>query len=190
MIPVIVDSISNAYLSPDYMCIEILPFCLHSDYKVLLAEDFAERVLADKPEFIEDNNFVNSLYAQIKNKSRKTIKAVQFTDLHVDFDYAVGSDSQCNGLLCCRDYNGYPTEPERQAGEYGSYKCDLPEKSFRSMLDYVRDEINPEVIFWTGDNAPHDIWSVTNEEAALGIVNMTKIIKDQFESTHTSIFPI
>lgn len=43
--------------------------------------------------------------------------------------------------LCCRPENGFTTDPERAAGEWGNYRCDLPHKVLVHMLEYVKEEI-------------------------------------------------
>ncbi len=40
---------------------------------------------------------------------RPTLSMVQFTDIHIDLDYAVGSNKNCPDILCCRAENGFPT---------------------------------------------------------------------------------
>jgi hypothetical protein len=84
------------------------------------------------PESSKMNNALNLIYSNIRGATtpRKTIKAVHFSDPHVDTVYRIGADSKCNTYLCCRDENGYPTEPERKAKEWGSYLCDLPVQTF------------------------------------------------------------
>ena len=79
---------------------------------------------------------------------------MHFTDLHYDNRYVAGTDVLCNLPLCCRAVNGFPTDPARQAGPWGNYI----ESSIRSMLQFIKSDIKPNMIFWTGDNAPHDMW--------------------------------
>ena len=53
---------------------------------------------------------------------------MHMTDVHLDSYYAVGADWNCtNTYLCCRNEDGYPTDPARQAQPWGAYLCDLPE---------------------------------------------------------------
>lgn len=61
-------------------------------------------------------------------------------------------------MICCRDYCGDPATPEDEARKYGEYGCDVPIPTFEKMLEYVNTEIKPDVIFWTGDVPPHDMW--------------------------------
>lgn len=32
------------------------------------------------------------------------------------------------------------------------------------MFEYIRDEIKPDVLFWTGDMSAHSVWENSNEE--------------------------
>jgi len=59
-----------------------------------------------------------------------------------------------------------PSGEQILAGTWGSNAgglCDLPKETFDNMLEYVVNEIQPDVIFWTGDNSAHDIWKNTVE---------------------------
>jgi len=73
-----------------------------------------DRIIFRKPPSIENNDFLNKLYGQIKDaaaksgKPRKTIKAVHFSDPHVDAKYKIGADNACSDLLCCHYENGQP----------------------------------------------------------------------------------
>ncbi len=50
---------------------------------------------------------------------------------------------------------------ESPAGFWGSLNsCDLPIQTFDLFLKEV-SAINPDLIIWTGDNTPHDIWQQT-----------------------------
>jgi sphingomyelin phosphodiesterase len=118
------------------------------------------------------------------------VKAVHFSDAHVDSLYRVGADSQCSTYLCCRDENGYPTEPSRQASKWGSYQCDLPQATFDSFLDFVKTAIKPDFLFWTGDNSPHNVWSNSEEEVIQSTQGITKNLKDAFGTAPVQIFPI
>jgi len=43
---------------------------------------------------------------------RKTISVIQFTDVHLDLEYKVGTNILCNNVICCREEDGYPEDPE------------------------------------------------------------------------------
>jgi len=127
-------------------------------------DDYATAILASKPDSIKDDDFVNKLYKQIKAdpNPRETYKVLHMSDIRMDFDYTPGSLWMCGSDgMCCRPENGYPEDPELQAGNWGSYECDLPEKTLQSFLNHVRDEVKPDFVVWTGDNSPHDTWKNT-----------------------------
>jgi sphingomyelin phosphodiesterase len=121
--------------------------------------------LASKPESLADDDFINSLYRDIANDTseRSTIRIVQFTDLHIDLNYKVGSNSVCDDVLCCREENGMATDPTLAAGVYGSVSfCDVPISVLDKMTEKV-NELAPDTLFWTGDVAPHDQWNYSQE---------------------------
>ena len=49
------------------------------------------------------------------------------------------------------------------AGYWGSIaKCDLPFQTFELFLKDL-SAMNLDLIIWTGDNTPHDIWQQTQD---------------------------
>jgi hypothetical protein len=89
MAPIIIHVLANSFLESDYMCAEILGICSTPVYTKEYAKDYVDAMLATKPEIIQDNNYVNSLYAKIKAdpNPRPTFKAVHISDLHMDYSY-------------------------------------------------------------------------------------------------------
>ena len=61
-------------------------------YTILEIEDYAKKILADKP--------VNPPKA--KKNSGKEFKMLWLADIHMDFEYEPGFNSQCNEPQCCR----------------------------------------------------------------------------------------
>ena len=110
------------------VCDEFLGFCSSPTVDTLEIEDFNARVLADKPAETLDNEYVNNLYKQIHAdpNERKSLTFLHMSDVHLDTEYAVGSNNDCGSYLCCRAEYGFPEDPELQAGQWGSYLCDLP----------------------------------------------------------------
>jgi len=60
------------------------------------------------------------------------------------------------------------------------------------MLDYVvQDKENiPDMVFWTGDNKSHDVWSDTANESVAYTIKVSQMISDAFEGLDVSVFPI
>jgi len=74
----------------------------------------------------------------------------------LDLEYEVGSSTECNWPMCCRKRNGYPDDPAKRAGPYGSLAaCDVPVSMLYKLGDKI-NELKPDVLFWTGDVPPHD----------------------------------
>jgi len=49
------------------------------------------------------------------------------------------------------------------AGAYGSVAfCDIPISVLDKMTEKV-NELKPDVLFWTGDVTPHDLWNYSQE---------------------------
>ena len=89
--------------------------CESRSFATLDAYDDIERILAEKPEYLKNDDFLDNLYLELAEQSlerRPTISLIQFTDVHLDLDYVVGSNILCNNMLCCRHEDGYPDDPE------------------------------------------------------------------------------
>jgi 3',5'-cyclic AMP phosphodiesterase CpdA len=138
------------------------------------------------------NNYLNELYQSIRTtyNNRKKLKIAHIADPHIDGLYAIGSDQNCHGYLCCRAENGFPTEPERQAGEWGAYMCDMPLQTLRLMAEYIRDTVKPDILVWTGDNTAHAIWDSNPKEVLESTTNITNMLNDVFKNTKVTIVPI
>lgn len=155
------NNFASFLVSPEYSCQVELGYCNREWYTLDTPESYADRILNYKPEYLRNDNFINFLYDEIQSDTtpRKTLSVVQFTDLHVDLDYVVGSNANCRNVLCCRADDGMaddPSKPFVAAGEYGTIGyCDVPV----SVLDKMTEKVNqlaPDTLFWTGDAVPHD----------------------------------
>lgn len=164
-VPVITDYL----LTRDRICTETLGICSTPTIQKIDLETVVNNILATKPLSIRDDNFIDNLYAEIAAdpNPRETLTALHLSDIHIDKDYMVGSLASCNEYLCCRENNGMPKHVwDKPAKKWGSPLCDLPVDTFQTMLDFVVSDVKPDMMFWTGDNSPHDIWYNTQEECA------------------------
>jgi Calcineurin-like phosphoesterase len=57
-------------------------------------------------------------------------------------------------------------------------------------MDFVKKDIKPDFIIWTGDNSPHIVWSDTEDEVIESTVNITKMLKQQFDGHKVTMVPI
>jgi len=79
------------------------------------------------------------------------------SDIHIDYDYTEGANNDCGRPLCCRSDSGIAKEDAKRAGKWGDYNCDIPSWTLDNMLSYIKDEIQPDVVFWNGDSVPHNV---------------------------------
>ena len=164
-VPAISEGLTGFLLTPEYSCEHEWGSCVnHQWYTALTTEHYIEKILLHKPAFLKKDNYLNYLYSELDsanktaNEPRKTLSFVHFTDLHVDLDYVVGSNKTCNNVMCCRSEDGMATDPSNAAGPYGSLAlCDVPAATLYKMGDKI-NELQPDVVFWTGDVVPHDQW--------------------------------
>lgn len=192
--PFVFDVLARYLLNKDRICNETLGLCANPHIKEISVEDVVNRILSTKPAKLADDDFINRLYAEIAADptEREVIRAVHISDAHIDPLYAVGSIVNCGETICCRASSGAPGPDDDVAGEWGATKgpCDLPVKTFASMMEFVVADQKPDLIFWTGDNSPHTIWDNTVEEVTADTTLVTNIIKDAIEGTEISVFPI
>ena len=111
---IFVSNLIDFDLKPDYFCEEIVKTCDTNLYVEKPVDDYIKRVLADKPESIKDDDFINKKYKEMSKSKipRKTFKMAHITDAHFDFKYAKGSNWDCaeSNIICCRKEQGFPLD--------------------------------------------------------------------------------
>ena len=174
----VVDVLQNHLVSKDRICNEILGWCQNPKITPIDLQGVVDEILATKPESIQNDDYINNLYAQIEadTSEREILRAIQLTDVHLDYSYQPGTKENCGFGACCRTTAGFPPAGEDGAGAWGSLYCDLPMQTFENMLDFVTDEIKPDMIFWTGDNTSHNVWSNTADETTMYTITVTTMI--------------
>jgi hypothetical protein len=63
--PAILDNLAGLLISPEYSCEVELGYCNREWYTRDLVENYADRVLATKPDSLANDDFINSLYREI-----------------------------------------------------------------------------------------------------------------------------
>ncbi|CAG0884083.1 unnamed protein product [Darwinula stevensoni] len=118
------------------------------------------------------------------------LKIVHLTDTHFDPEYAEGANANCGLYHCCQSKNGPAPTPEEAAGKFGDYRdCDSPLITVRKTLEHVvQTHPDADIIIWTGDQPPHDVWDQSMQEN-LGIINITVAVMKEYFPT-TPIFPV
>lgn len=155
----------------------------------MYAKDYVHDQLQKKNENLKTDDYINNIYKRIDGQKRETIKVVQMTDVHLDFDYMPGTDAGCNVPICCNKENGFTSDPTRAAGYWGDIRCDIPQRVYESMLDFVKEDIKPDAFLWTGDNSKHDVWKSTQDEIIKYVDVINKVWVDKFGETDVSMFP-
>ena len=151
-------------LSPDYFCSRTAGLCTEPRYEEISLQDDIDKIMADKP---ADADFaIDKLYAEIAAdpNPRETVRFIQFADTHYDSYYIEGSTADCGMGYCCRSASE-TGQGSVKAGKFGAigYQCDVP----RSTVDAVLDKIislEPDHLFWSGDNTAHDDPFVSQDE--------------------------
>ncbi|KAF8918727.1 sphingomyelin phosphodiesterase [Mucidula mucida] len=84
------------------------------------------------------------------SQGRQPFKVVHISDVHVDRQYLVGTESECTKPICCRKYADSTSDVRVPAGPFGSYQCDTPDSLLNSLFKQVEASGSAFVIF-TGD---------------------------------------
>ncbi|CAD6185198.1 unnamed protein product [Caenorhabditis auriculariae] len=130
-------------------------------------------------------------------EGKPKLKVLHFSDIHIDRQYAVGSEAYCQidsplgtYAMCCRDYQDEveldsrmkPKKILQPAGPWGMpFACDLPYQTFESAVKHInKTETGIDYIMVTGDFEAHDSWDYTEELTRQNINNMTDLFLKYF----------
>ncbi|KHJ94649.1 Ser/Thr phosphatase family protein, partial [Oesophagostomum dentatum] len=131
--------------------------------------------------------------------NKPTYKVLHLSDIHIDRQYAVGSEAYCQlddalgtYAMCCRNYaddasvSRAKTKPIYvPAGPWGMpYACDLPYQTFEAALKHISTaHTDLDYIIITGDFEAHDSWDYTEALTQQNIDNVTKALLKYFPKT-------
>ena len=73
------------------------------------------------------------------------------------------------------------------AGKWGDEKCDLPERTMISLLEYVNKVIQPDAALWGGDSIPHTLDNLDLATTVQIMKNVSAEVKQRIPDTH--IYP-
>ena len=79
-----------------------------------------------------------------------TKKILHLSDLHLDLNYMIGANAECDLPMCCSSTVGPAPNPESAAKYWGGYKCDLPTWTFKHMLEHIKETHDINYIMLTG----------------------------------------
>ena len=57
----------------------------------------------------------------------------------MDLSYKAGTDAKCGKPMCCMNTTSMTDDPDKAAGVWGSYTCDLPYWTFQNMLEHIKE---------------------------------------------------
>ncbi len=147
----ILDNLAARFLDSELSCAR-LGLCDFPDIVLDPSRPFVERVLRDKP----------IVSHPVVSKNPDVVKFVVFGDVHVDYDYQEGAETECSLPICCRKESAafsLNKGDSTKAGKWGMIaKCDVPPRTVYSFIDFATEVIKPEFFVWLGDNTPHNFW--------------------------------
>ena len=78
--------LNKVALDPVYFCTNMVYLCPHSAFDYYHAEAYANQVVESKPEFLKENNYLDSVYAKMKSTmdQRETLRVAHISDAHID----------------------------------------------------------------------------------------------------------
>jgi sphingomyelin phosphodiesterase len=103
------------------------------------------------------------------------VRVMQITDVHHDPEYTVGLTNDCGEPVCCRPPDGPAASSADTAGFFGDYNCDVP-WSVLEVLAATVTQLNPDVLFLTGDDPPHNVWRQSEEFNVNVTMNVSKLL--------------
>lgn len=130
-----------------------------------------------------------------KKKATKTRRIVQFSDMHFDQYYAVGSSQNSPGYtMGCRSEFGYSAKPF--SGPWGSYGapgapfgCDIPVAMLQSAFSSLGQLPYPiDAVVLSGDFVAHDIWQNNATEIASEVSLVTELLRDALPTLRNGVF--
>nr|XP_022336528.1 sphingomyelin phosphodiesterase-like [Crassostrea virginica] len=106
-----------------------------------------------------------------------TLRILHISDIHIDPAYEVGSKVKCGEPLCCRQGDGKAGPGEAGAGLWGTVDtCDVPFSLVESLFQHlssIQDQF--DVVYFTGDLPPHNIWNQSKEDQTGALGQFTKL---------------
>ncbi|CAL8091474.1 unnamed protein product [Orchesella dallaii] len=124
----------------------------------------------------------------------ETVKILQFTDIHLDPDYKVGTTTECgDGMpICCREVYGNPQNSSiRAAGKYGDFNCALPVDALDAMYRHSRaNHSDAKYVFLTGDYVHSGVWLYNVTENSRAIKIATNNLATIFNDPAVKIYPL
>ncbi|XP_017783886.1 PREDICTED: uncharacterized protein LOC108567753 [Nicrophorus vespilloides] len=122
--------------------------------------------------------------------SNKSFKVLQFSDIHYDANYQVGSLANCPYPVCCEFDSGEPLKPEDvAAGKWGEYSCNTPMDTLEATFKHIlKQHEQIDYIYFTGDIIGHRVWGTDPFNNTQDMIKILDTIHKHFGNI--PVFPI
>jgi sphingomyelin phosphodiesterase len=167
---IIFDSVFYHYMDPEFACGYVLKACPSTEAPQNMT-DYIQNVLANKPNIPLPTPTLKS-----------TFKVLQVSDIHLDPLYLENAIVDCSGSICCRQLPN-STNATNLSGYWGTpASCDLPFRTAEQMAMFISENLEVDMILWTGDNSQHDIEKTSEQN-----INNTLVLSNLFKQYFPNI---
>jgi sphingomyelin phosphodiesterase len=112
-----------------------------------------------------------------------TVRILQLSDIHIDFEYQPGSVADCLDPLCCRKQSTPSGRNSTGAGYWGDLRnCDIPLWTVENMFEYISMNEKFDFIYWTGDLPPHNVWNQTKNDQLKALDHLSTLFLKYFSN--------
>ncbi|KZT08514.1 sphingomyelin phosphodiesterase [Laetiporus sulphureus 93-53] len=122
------------------------------------------------------------------SRGRPPFRVMHFSDMHIDRQYEVNSESKCTKPLCCRTFGPEPpSHIKLPALPFGMRTCDAPGVLADTMLDAAENfGAGAKFSIFTGDVIDHAVWDVDEN----GVSRDMQVFSDQMATKLSApLFP-
>uniref|UniRef100_A0A1Q3FAA1 Sphingomyelin phosphodiesterase n=1 Tax=Culex tarsalis TaxID=7177 RepID=A0A1Q3FAA1_CULTA len=150
----------------------------------LIADDFCRQMLEDVG--CSDSKRSNPTRQQVvitpkvkeynnSGKTGKPLKILHIGDIHMDQEYVVGAESDCDSGACCRYIDPFRVRHNKW-GDLGH--CDQPAFAFQHALEQMAVKHKDiDVIYMTGNIIHHHSWDLTKSYVTRDIRKAAAVVK-------------
>ncbi|KAH7722242.1 Protein ASM-3 a [Aphelenchoides avenae] len=123
--------------------------------------------------------------------SKPVLKVLHISDLHVDYQYAVGTEGDCGNPQCCRTPGNYEEiqlgSIKNPAGYWGHVgNCDVPYWTVESMMQHIaKTHKDIDYVVVSGDMESHVVWNYTKGAHEFAVRNISSLFRKYFPTTNT-----
>ncbi|KAM3721915.1 Sphingomyelin phosphodiesterase [Dirofilaria immitis] len=162
--------VDKLILQPDTLCSMFITGCKNSrpdtsSWNIMLPPKLPDTKYPTHPTIRQDN-----------------LRVLHITDLHLDPEYAPGSEANCSSKLCCHmQPELYGSAITQKSGYWGSLAvCDIPYWTIENMLQNIQKLGKIDYILVGGDYESHMDWAYTKEDHLKTIRNISSLLHKYF----------